>query len=324
MRDDLLLNRRRHTKGIAAIVPTSNKRDLLRECLSGLTCQTHPPDTVLVVDNGSTDGTAEMVRSEFPVVEYHSLPEPCGSAGGFAEGIRAAHGNGYDWLWLMDNDAIPYPDALAKLVAAAKEVVGKVYNSLVVTPGGVRINWGYHLYSGDTHHDGCRMIESVAELESLGKPVVCGLAQFYTGSLIHRSVIDAVGLPKLGYFTRGDEVDYVLRIQLAGFKTYTVVGSRVMHPAEPRGSLRIFGRQLCYPIVAPWKQYYVLRNEIVNLRRYEFGGHRSTAHFVKLLIIFCAGSMILPDQKLTRVRNSIWAFLDGICGRVYVNRRVMA
>lgn len=103
---------------VCAIVVTYNRKELLRECLAALAAQTRPPDRVLVVDNASSDGTQAMVEAEYEEVELLALPTNQGGAGGFHEGMKRAHVDGAEWLWLMDDDTIPRPDALAELLAA--------------------------------------------------------------------------------------------------------------------------------------------------------------------------------------------------------------
>jgi GT2 family glycosyltransferase len=101
-----------------AVVVTYNRRALLEQCLDALRAQTRPPDRILVVDNASTDGTAEWVRGQDDVVAL-LLDENVGGAGGFHAGMRLAHAGGADWLWLMDDDTIPRPDALERLLEPA-------------------------------------------------------------------------------------------------------------------------------------------------------------------------------------------------------------
>lgn len=301
---------------IAVVVPTHNRKKELRDCLQALANQSHPLDAIVIVDNGSTDGTAEMLATEFPKVRRMYVPKPCGSAGGFNKGIDLAYHLGYDWIWLMDNDAMPAPDALELLVRASQSVDGWVFNSLVVTPDGETINWGYNLCHGDSYQDGFRLIFTVSELARLGKPILNGLAQFYTGSLIHRSVIEAVGLPTPGFFTRGDETDYVLRIQEAGYKTFTVVGSRVIHPPETLKCVKFLGRDFKAPMMPPWKQYYVVRNDLINRRRFNFKHMPSS---FRSFLTYCGRCLVLPDQRPLRLLYTLWGFLDGVRGRLYVN-----
>ena len=103
---------------VVAVVVTYNRRDLLLEALAALEAQTRPPESVLVVDNASTDGTADAVRAVHPRVRLLELARNTGGAGGFAVGLGAALDDGADLVWLMDDDTVPEPGALAALVAA--------------------------------------------------------------------------------------------------------------------------------------------------------------------------------------------------------------
>ncbi len=107
-----------------AVVVTRNRRELLEECLRALAAQTRPPNRILVIDNASTDGTAETVRERHPEAELLPLPENLGGAGGFHVGLREAHAGGAEWVWLMDDDTIPEPGALAALLAAPAALHG--------------------------------------------------------------------------------------------------------------------------------------------------------------------------------------------------------
>lgn len=89
---------------------------MLVECLDHLEAQTRPPDHLLVVDNGSTDGTQELL-AERSGIEVLRLPSNIGGAGGFAHGLEAGLERGFDWVWLLDDDAFAEPEALEALLA---------------------------------------------------------------------------------------------------------------------------------------------------------------------------------------------------------------
>ncbi len=105
---------------VAAVVPTYNRKTLLETCLVALTRQTHPLSGIYVVDNASTDGTADIVLAEFQGhVNLIRMSTNTGSAGGYREGLRRAYEDGYDWIWTMDHDAEPAEDALEQLLSSA-------------------------------------------------------------------------------------------------------------------------------------------------------------------------------------------------------------
>ena len=99
---------------VAAVVVTYNRVQMLRQCLAALRAQSAPCD-VLVVDNASTDDTAAVVqqlRQSDSTVYYRSTGANLGGAGGFNFGMRWAVEAGYRFVWVMDDDCFPKPDAL--------------------------------------------------------------------------------------------------------------------------------------------------------------------------------------------------------------------
>jgi rhamnopyranosyl-N-acetylglucosaminyl-diphospho-decaprenol beta-1,3/1,4-galactofuranosyltransferase len=93
---------------VAAVVVTFNRKHLLIECIQGLLVQTVRPDRIYIVDNASTDGTAESLAEagylNNPLIQYVCLGSNCGGAGGFSAGLEIAYKAGFDWFWLMDDD----------------------------------------------------------------------------------------------------------------------------------------------------------------------------------------------------------------------------
>ncbi|NLD44501.1 MAG: glycosyltransferase family 2 protein [Chloroflexi bacterium] len=99
----------------SVIIPNWNGLRLLRPCLTSLARQTLADHEVVVVDNASTDGSAEAVAAEFPAVRVLRQERNLGFAGGCNAGIRAARG---EVIVLLNNDIEAEPDWLAELLAA--------------------------------------------------------------------------------------------------------------------------------------------------------------------------------------------------------------
>lgn len=105
---------------VHAVVLTYNRRELILQNLASLRAQTHPLKSIIVVDNGSTDGTEAAVRAlDCPIIDYVRLEPNIGAAPGFAYAMDTAFRERQaSWIWIMDDDMIPEPTALAELVAA--------------------------------------------------------------------------------------------------------------------------------------------------------------------------------------------------------------
>ena len=120
---------------IVAVVVTYNRLVLLKQNIAALKKQTCLPTHIVVIDNCSTDGTAEFLQT---VEGLHVIrtTQNTGGAGGFFEGIKAAVALQADWMWLMDDDTIPHDDALEKMLPYTHQPQVGFINSKVVWKDG--------------------------------------------------------------------------------------------------------------------------------------------------------------------------------------------
>jgi rhamnopyranosyl-N-acetylglucosaminyl-diphospho-decaprenol beta-1,3/1,4-galactofuranosyltransferase len=101
---------------ILAAIVTHNRSALLERCIDHVQAQTRPPDGLMVINNGSTDGTEAMLgRRGIPFVTQANV----GGAGGFNRAIQCALDEDYDSVWLMDDDGFPDRSALEILSGAS-------------------------------------------------------------------------------------------------------------------------------------------------------------------------------------------------------------
>ena len=197
---------RPHAPTVCAVIVTHNRCELLAESLKSVLRQGRPPDAVLVVDNASDDGTSELLRLRFPEVEVLRLEQNQGGAGGFHEGIRRGHRDGYDYLWLMDDDTIPRDDALEKLLAAVEEAPNAqlVVSKVVWTDGEMHpmnrpfLRWG--------------AVESMVRMAESGGGLIPLRAATFVSLLLARAAVDRYDLPEKRYFIWSDDIEYTARI----------------------------------------------------------------------------------------------------------------
>lgn len=212
---------------VTAVVVTWNRRELLRECLTAVLDQTRPPDRVIVVDNASTDDTLGVLAREFGDVEVLALPENTGGAGGFEAGLRAACSEpGVDWLWMLDDDTIPKPGALAALLDGVDRVDGLPAPSLLCS----RVVWS----DGAPHpmnEPWPRWTDEATALGAIERGLLAVRAATYVSILVARSAVDALGPPRSDYFIWGDDVEFTARI-LKDATGYYVSESLVVHKTK--------------------------------------------------------------------------------------------
>jgi len=201
---------------VCAVVVTRNRRALLEECLAAVRDQTRPPDRVLVVDNASTDGTPEFVSDEHPEAELIRLDRNEGGAGGFHEGMKRAAAGGWDWIWLMDDDTIPSPDALELLLSAPPAAL--LASKVVWTDGRIHPMNPPRLDMKD--------MDAVVRGFKLGAVPM----RFCTfPSLLVRGDVPArFGLPRKEFFIWSDDIDFTARV-LRREQGYFVPDSVAIH-----------------------------------------------------------------------------------------------
>jgi GT2 family glycosyltransferase len=190
---------------VVAVVVTYQRLELLRDALAAVLGQVRPPDAVLVVDNASTDGTAEAVRAEFPEVDLHVLRHNTGGAGGFAAGLRRALESGADLVWLMDDDTVPREDALLRLLEAR---AGAAAPALVAS----RVVWT----DGRDHPMNTPRPWPLARRRQREAAAAQGCVAVRSASfvsvLLDADAVRAVGLPVADYFLWNDDFEYTARL----------------------------------------------------------------------------------------------------------------
>jgi rhamnopyranosyl-N-acetylglucosaminyl-diphospho-decaprenol beta-1,3/1,4-galactofuranosyltransferase len=240
---------------ILAVVVTHNRRMLLSRCLDNLLAQTRQPDQILVVNNASSDGTAEMLEQRgIPFITQENL----GSAGGWHRGIQHAMDNRFDAVWLMDDDGFPDVDALGVLeasllpdIACAASIVVRediptdfVFDLPVLNMSDLPVIWGR-----------TRKLGTMSELRVAAPGGTYPFAHFFNGALISMTAVREVGNVDCNFFMSGDELDYQYRLRKAG-KVISVLDAIHYHPDQ---SQRPY---------TPAKVYYFVKNSLVLNTRY--------------------------------------------------------
>jgi len=174
------------------------------------------------VDNASTDGTPEMLKAEFPQVEVLRLPENQGGAGGFHEGMKRAYEMGFEWLWIMDSDIEPTPQALEKLLEASEHLENE--NPAILAS---RILWT----DGSLHPMNYPWprpfpLTQYLRYRAMGFPPIRWAA--FTSILIASWAVQRYGFPCTEFFIRADDLEYTGRI-LRNEKGFWVLNSVAIH-----------------------------------------------------------------------------------------------
>jgi GT2 family glycosyltransferase len=236
---------------IYIIVLNYNRREDTLDCISSLFRMDYPNFKVLMVDNASSDGTADAVRTQYPQAEVLQNEKNLMYAGGNNAGIELALEHGADWVLLLNNDTVVDERLLSEMVDAARShpeagVLGPMIyydpqksgkggregtgdgESKVRQPAQPETIWYaggiVKLWMGLTAHRGLRE-------EDVGQYVTVEATDYVTGCamLISRACLDKVGLLDTSYGMYAEDADFSLRAREAGFSLMFVPGGKVWH-----------------------------------------------------------------------------------------------
>lgn len=294
---------------VCAVVVTYNRKKLLIECLKALENQTRPVDAIYIIDNASTDGTPELllenkylqelppkelkenfektIKKDNTIIHYLKMPENTGGAGGFHEGVKNACDQGYDWLWIMDDDTIVHENSLEKLV-------GKI--GIVEEPVGFacsKIMW-----KGEIHLQNMPFIQNFNSFHiPFNKYDQDGILSVefctFVSCLVNKNAVKIVGLPIKEFFIWGDDIEYTKRIINNGFLGLYVADSVVNHETKYNsdGSIESIKKRDI------WKNFYGRRNELYMRKSDSY--IMFFVYFIKYLTIYNVKIILYaPEDKI--------------------------
>lgn len=244
---------------VGIVVLSWNGRDDTLACLRTLAAVTYEPVSIVVVDNGSHDGTVDAVRNDFPEVDVLPQSANLGFAEGNNIGIRHALAGGSQYVLVLNNDTLVDPGFLEPLVAAAeaRSDAGAVCPKILFADAPDRIWFAGASYDARRGYQG-RLAgygehDSVAFEEVRESDRATG-----TAMLVPAHVLERVGRFDPDLFAYSEDVDWSLRARAAGYHIYVVGGSRVYH----RVSASSGGES------SPTSLYYGVRNALTVAERH--------------------------------------------------------
>lgn len=294
---------------IIAVVVTYNRLELLKKGIGCLRAQTRSLDQIVVVNNGSTDGTYEWLDSQTDLTVIHQ--DNVGGSGGFHTGIERAFRDEADWIWCMDDDVFPRPDCLAQLLTeASRPDVGilmprRMLDGKVFTHEFQHFNFTNPFASVHGRKLAKQQVGATTEI----------VGADFEGPFISRRVVEEIGLPNKDLFIFCDDTDYCLRTHLAGFRLYYVPSALMdkhVFFANDTWTSRNQKKK--------WKRYYQVRNEAYLNHHYgRTWGVRYVRSFIGVVGYILPAILSMPFSKAWQWRDipMFWrAYRDGIHERL--------
>ena len=274
---------------VTVVVVNYDGRDYLPPCLDSLRRQSLPADQieVVLVDNGSTDGSQELVRRDHPEVRLVANESNTGFAPAVNQGAQLAGGR---YLALLNNDAVADPEWLATAVAYLEQhpQVACVA-SLVLTEEGQTVDFAGGELSFYGHGFARKFATAAAELSQTAAPTLFASG----GAMVTRTdvFLDTGGFDA-DYFAYFEDVDYGWRLWLLGHEVHLLPASKAIHLRH--GTIKRFGYAR--------ERYLLERNALATmLKNYgEESLARTLPASVLLLLARATGEGVdLPDFAIT-------------------------
>lgn len=295
---------------VASVTTAFNAIRLLPRHIEALLSQTRPLQEIIVIDNGSVDGTGAMLAERYPQVTVLRMPQNLGAAGGWAEGLRyAALEKGHDWVWTFDDDSVPGSNALQALLEGIRDAPSEPEIGMAV-PLPVNETTGIP-YPPLLWDEG--FVKPADDL--VRRPLWFADLAITSGSLLRRGVVSQIGLPRAEFFMDFFDFEYCLRMRSRGFRIAVVTGCRFAHEIGNARNIRLPGFNRLWPDYAPWREYYLSRNMVYA------GWHlyptRRTKRFIRdHLLRHAAGVVLFGTHKPRALMKMLQGAQDGRKGRL--------
>jgi hypothetical protein len=241
---------------VTVIVNWNRPRDTI-ECVESLAAVAYENHRIIVVDNGSDDGSVEQMRAAIPRTELLVKQHNLGFAGGVNVGIDRALDLGASYVWLLNNDTVVAPDCLHHLVTAIQDeatvgiAVPKIYYHDRPT----------HIWSAGARWEACPPRVTMIGLRQRDSSEYDRRhdLDYATGCamLIPAHIFEAVGAFDPTYFMYQEDYDFCCRVRQSGFRILYVPQSRVWHKVS-----RSLGEN------SPEKWYHWSRSAVIFYRRH--------------------------------------------------------
>lgn len=283
------------------IIPNWNGRENALACVASLLQMDYPTSRIIVVDNGSNDGSTAALRERFLTVDVISSSVNLGFAGACNLGIEAALAAGAAYLLIMNNDTVVDKQMLSELIREAERspdigIVGpKIYYydapDTIWFAGGDRGRWTWAVTRRPRGRDrkSSNLPRDVSFLPG------CGM-------LARRVLVERIGSFDTGYFMYYEDCDFCVRAKQAGFRLRYVPTARMWHKVSSSSG----GKK------SPLNRYYRSRSLLRFLRRNTRGLHHSVLMLLRIGGILAEILVELVQGHLT-VAGWLWRGLrEGI------------
>ena len=281
---------------VHVVILTWNQRETTLACLESLSGITYPSFRVIVVDNGSTDGTAQAIRKHFPDTEIVVNEQNLGYPGGCNVGLRYALDHGANHIFAINNDVIVDPAILDELMNEMAPDVGILTPKVYYADESDRV-WSVgsrrHPLTLEMTRKGDEQLDAGQWDEVIEQDYLVGCAHLFS-----RSLLEEIGLLDAGYFLYYDDLDICIRAQRAGYRLLMVPRALMWHKVAASSG----------GVGTPRERYYMARSSVRFFRK------NARVWQWLFIIPYRTASGIKTILRLAWHQrwDSIWSYLRGL------------
>lgn len=283
---------------VCVIIITWNGREDTLACLETIYDQDYGKLDVIVVDNGSEDGTREALTRHFPQVQLVTLPENIGAVRGYNVGFRKALEADYPYLFLLNNDTLLAPDCISELVAEAESApdIGLVMPKIYYAGEPTRI-WSIGTRANPLNLEIVQLGQNELDEGQWDEPLDIDDAPF-CAVLMKRKMMDEVGLPDEIFYFYYEDMDYCLRARRHGYRLRMAPAATMWHKVSRSSG----GSD------TPRERYWMARSSVLYFRKH--------AHLWQwpIILFWRSASALRTTWRLLRKRrpDSLKAYWRGL------------
>ena len=281
-------------ESVVILIISNNRKEDILECLSSVEKSSYENQAVIVLDNGSTDGSVEAIQDSFPRVRTISLDENRGYAGNNNVGLQVALAEGAKWILILNDDTIMAPDCLKSLLEHGEHhpktgIVGPMvyhYNepNVIQSAGGILDTRLFPTHLGQNEQDRAQFVKP--------HPVdwISGCA-----ILVKSAVIEEVGFLDERFFCYFEETEFCLRAHKSGWDIVHVPQAKVWHKGVQRNYKP-----------APSVTYYSTRNRFLLLSIHHASFLAWLAAWSQTLQTLISWTVKPKWRSMSKHRDAMW------------------
>lgn len=298
---------------VAIILVNWNGLMVTKQCLDTLRSIQYRSFQVIVVDNASSDGSADILRNEYPEVVVISAGSNLGFAGGNNLGFRYAFQYKFSYILMLNNDTIVEADFLDHLVSYmdTHPEVGAIQprihfehdRSLIWNGGSKHAVWPGFLYTEDVHR---KPSKSALQLKKVDWITGCAF-------LIRTSVLQQTGLLAENMFMYSEDVDLSMRIKALGYTLIYHPQAVIYHIAGMSNKTTTKGKE---GYVHPLVHYYNQRNRLWILKKYTPSYAIPTVVICNFFYIILIIGYFALRGRFNKLKAVLKAVKDGLSGAI--------